>query len=481
MAESKKIEAERRRNDGYRYGAEECGGIARATSYRTYDAMSPGPSLTGYAAAAAGAPPPPPPPPSLPVIITAFPLPAKSLLDAYLLCIPLGFLGLHHFYLKRYGFGVLYFFTGGLLGIGWIVDMFRLPRLVRQTNRMLNNPADDDFRRLSLCDAYLLWFPLGLLGFHQYYLRRPLWGVAYTLTGGLFGIGWIVDAFRLPFLVRDANTRLEMDRNCDDGDRGCCCCCSASSRGHAPVNLCDAYILCLAPPLGLLGVHHLLMRRYANAVFYFFTLGGCGFGWMIDWFRLKCLVDRTNHPERYMLGRRQKFVDDAYVYGFPFGILGLHHFYLERPVWGVLYFFTGGLLGVGWLVDLIRMPCLVREANQRLEEGLVLTTSINSHLQSAATCQGGGGGGGSVVVCASAIRGTPNASVAISGNPPPPSLHPPPPYVTPLDPYSIGAGSSSNWVSVSSSAASASSIAFHLPPPAYSARDNGGYHGYQNP
>jgi len=64
---------------------------------------------------------------------------------------------------------------------------------------------------------------------------------------------------------------------------------------------------------------------------------------------------------------RQKFVDDAYIYAFPWGLLGMHHFYLERPIWGVLYFFTGGLLGLGWLFDLCRMPYLVADANLRLQ------------------------------------------------------------------------------------------------------------------
>lgn len=49
--------------------------------------------------------------------------------------------------------------------------------------------------------AYLVWFLTGILGGHHYYLKRWGWGIAYTLTAGLFGIGWIVDAFRLPRLV----------------------------------------------------------------------------------------------------------------------------------------------------------------------------------------------------------------------------------------------------------------------------------------
>ncbi len=45
-----------------------------------------------------------------------------------------------------------------------------------------------------------------------------------------------------------------------------------------------------------------------------------------------------------------------------FGVLGLHRFYLGKPVSGLLYFFTGGLAGVGALYDAVTLPQQVREA-----------------------------------------------------------------------------------------------------------------------
>lgn len=48
-----------------------------------------------------------------------------------------------------------------------------------------------------------------------------------------------------------------------------------------------------------------------------------------------------------------------------FLLTGFHHFYLENPLMGGLYFLTGGLFGIGWLVDLVRIPSLVKEANLR--------------------------------------------------------------------------------------------------------------------
>lgn len=41
---------------------------------------------------------------------------------AFLLCLFLGGLGVHKFYEEKIGMGILYLFTGGLLGIGWLID-----------------------------------------------------------------------------------------------------------------------------------------------------------------------------------------------------------------------------------------------------------------------------------------------------------------------------------------------------------------------
>jgi hypothetical protein len=57
----------------------------------------------------------------------------------------------------------------------------------------------------SLLLTYLLWLVGGLLGLHKFYLGRPVVGLLYLFTGGLFFCGWIVDFFTLPRQVRIAN------------------------------------------------------------------------------------------------------------------------------------------------------------------------------------------------------------------------------------------------------------------------------------
>ncbi|NBR13775.1 MAG: TM2 domain-containing protein [Crocinitomicaceae bacterium] len=50
----------------------------------------------------------------------------KSWLVALLLCIFLGALGIHRFYLGYTGLGILYLLTGGICGIGVLVDFIML-------------------------------------------------------------------------------------------------------------------------------------------------------------------------------------------------------------------------------------------------------------------------------------------------------------------------------------------------------------------
>lgn len=50
----------------------------------------------------------------------------KSKMVALILCIFLGTIGIHRFYVGKVGMGILYLLTGGLCGIGWIVDIIQI-------------------------------------------------------------------------------------------------------------------------------------------------------------------------------------------------------------------------------------------------------------------------------------------------------------------------------------------------------------------
>ena len=52
-----------------------------------------------------------------------------------------------------------------------------------------------------------------------------------------------------------------------------------------------------------------------------------------------------------------------------FGFTGSHRFYFGKPISGTIYFFTLGLLGIGWLIDLFFIPGLNRQASLRFAPG----------------------------------------------------------------------------------------------------------------
>lgn len=65
----------------------------------------------------------------------------KEKSTATLFAIFLGTLGVHRFYLNDIGMGVLYILTGGLCGIGAVVDIVRLVLMTEEEfNRRYNRP-----------------------------------------------------------------------------------------------------------------------------------------------------------------------------------------------------------------------------------------------------------------------------------------------------------------------------------------------------
>jgi len=102
-----------------------------------------------------------------------------------------GFSGLHRFYFGKPLTGAVWFFTGGLLLVGWIVDLFLIPAMADEADREYKNGRFD----YSLTWGLLVLF--GIFGAHRFYLGKIGTGLLYLLTAGLFGFGIIYDVCTL--------------------------------------------------------------------------------------------------------------------------------------------------------------------------------------------------------------------------------------------------------------------------------------------
>jgi TM2 domain-containing membrane protein YozV len=110
-----------------------------------------------------------------------------------------GFFGAHRFYYGRPVTGTIWFFTLGLLFIGWIVDLFLIPSMEKSADfRYVDGP-------ISYTAGWILLTFLGVFGIHRFYMGKWVTGLLWLFTGGLFLIGVVYDFWTLNEQISQKN------------------------------------------------------------------------------------------------------------------------------------------------------------------------------------------------------------------------------------------------------------------------------------
>ncbi len=102
-----------------------------------------------------------------------------------------GFTGAHRFYYGKPLTGILWFFTLGLLGVGWLIDLFLIPAMDREADsRFTPGPTDYNL-------TWVLLILGGAFGLHRFVQGRWVTGLMYLATMGFLGLGVAYDVLTL--------------------------------------------------------------------------------------------------------------------------------------------------------------------------------------------------------------------------------------------------------------------------------------------
>ncbi|MDX9874371.1 MAG: TM2 domain-containing protein [Spongiibacteraceae bacterium] len=121
-----------------------------------------------------------------------------SKLIGYILWI-FGFMGAHRFYYGKPVTGTIWFFTLGLLFIGWIIDLFLIPSMDREADLRFEGG------RINYTIGWILLTFLGAFGVHRMYMGKWISGIVYLLTLGLLGLGVLYDFWTLNSQISERN------------------------------------------------------------------------------------------------------------------------------------------------------------------------------------------------------------------------------------------------------------------------------------
>jgi TM2 domain-containing membrane protein YozV len=121
-------------------------------------------------------------------------------------------------------------------------------------------------------------------------------------------------------------------------------------------NMAIGYLLWI---FGFMGAHRFYFGRPVSGTIWFFTLGLFFIGWIVDLFLIPWM-DRTA-DRKYREGPKDYNV--TWILLTFLGILGIHRFYMEKWITGIIYLLTGGIFLLGIIYDYWTLNDQIDEIN----------------------------------------------------------------------------------------------------------------------
>lgn len=121
----------------------------------------------------------------------------------------------------------------------------------------------------SLVLGYLLWI-FGFMGAHRFYYGKPVSGVIWFFTLGLFFVGWLVDLLLIPGMDKRAAYRFQ----------------------PGPANYSLGWLLLTF--LGFFGAHRFYLGKWLTGLLYLLTFGLAGLGVLYDFITLNEQISAHN-------------------------------------------------------------------------------------------------------------------------------------------------------------------------------------------